>query len=237
MTRLASLGLVTAIALVLCAHVAWADEPKPQYTSQDIVNALAGPPDQPIAQPQGESNASPDNSCAQADADGVCEAAKDDQRGFILPHKTGSSAHGFAPSAVQNTPQAEAAPRTRAAFARPRAAVVRRPFDLRVTFQLGSSELTDQARANIRQFADAMTQPRLATHHFELAGYTDASGAADRNLSLSDARAEAVKAYLLSLNVDATRLDAHGYGAKDYLDPSKPYSPDNRRVVARVSDN
>jgi len=47
----------------------------------------------------------------------------------------------------------------------------------------------------------------------EVAGHTDEKGRADYNVSLSQARAEAVKTYLVGKGVDPARLDARGYGS------------------------
>ena len=49
---------------------------------------------------------------------------------------------------------------------------------------------------------------------WEIAGYTSSVGAAARNLRLSQARANAVRAYLESKGVPAASLTAVGYGAQ-----------------------
>ena len=46
----------------------------------------------------------------------------------------------------------------------------------------------------------------------EIAGHTDSDGASNSNLTLSQARATAVKDYLVSKGISGTRLTAKGYG-------------------------
>ena len=58
-------------------------------------------------------------------------------------------------------------------------------------------------------------------------GHTDNQGKADYNTDLSDRRAKSVMAYLIVKGVEATRLDAKGYG------PTKPIA-DNKTVKGRA---
>jgi outer membrane protein OmpA-like peptidoglycan-associated protein len=100
-----------------------------------------------------------------------------------------------------------------------------------IKFALNSADLTDQAKATLKQMAAAMKSDQLASYHFLLEGHTDTTGSADYNLALSKRRAEAVRAYLSGeLGVDAARLDAVGRGEEALLDPNHPTSPVNRRV-------
>jgi len=66
----------------------------------------------------------------------------------------------------------------------------------------------------------------------EVAGHTDDVGPDDKNLRLSQARAEAVRAYLISKGVAAERLEARGYGETKPLVPEKTKEAraKNRRV-------
>jgi len=48
--------------------------------------------------------------------------------------------------------------------------------------------------------------------HAEVAGHTDSIGSEAYNMKLSERRAEAVKRYLVDQGIDASRLDARGYG-------------------------
>ncbi len=101
--------------------------------------------------------------------------------------------------------------------------------DILVTFKVGSADLTLLGRVNLDVVAQALNG-RLSGLSFELAGYTDISGADDMNMALSVRRAEAVKAYLISKGVDGTRLKASGYGETHLRAPEDPLDEINRRV-------
>ena len=101
-----------------------------------------------------------------------------------------------------------------------------------ITFKVGSAELTDQGQAEAMSFAKALATPAISGTRFEIAGYTDASGSRDRNRALSQARAEAVRAFLVSQGIDRIRLDAKGFGSDDLAVPGNPRDPANRRVEA-----
>jgi len=102
--------------------------------------------------------------------------------------------------------------------------------DVLVTFAVGSAEITPQGQANLRSVAAGLNKPALAELAFEVAGFTDVTGRPDANLALSQQRAEAVKAYLVSQKVPAARLNTAGYGSEHLADPSDPASEANRRV-------
>jgi outer membrane protein OmpA-like peptidoglycan-associated protein len=106
--------------------------------------------------------------------------------------------------------------------------------DMLITFVSGSAVLTPQARANAHEFALALADPRLKGKRFEIAGYTDASGAAIANLVLSQQRADAVKAFLVSEGADPAALEAKGYGSQVLAFPNDPKAAGNRRVEARL---
>jgi OmpA-OmpF porin, OOP family len=70
----------------------------------------------------------------------------------------------------------------------------------------------------------------------EVQGHTDNTGAADHNRALSQKRAEAVVAYLVSKGVDASRLKAKGYGPDQPLDTNTTAAGRqmNRRVEFHI---
>ena len=68
--------------------------------------------------------------------------------------------------------------------------------------------------------------------NFEIDGYTDSDGNADANLKLSQSRADAVKAQLTKMGIDASRLTAKGFGETNPIDKNDNAEgkANNRRV-------
>jgi outer membrane protein OmpA-like peptidoglycan-associated protein len=68
--------------------------------------------------------------------------------------------------------------------------------------------------------------------HMEVQGHTDSDGDDNKNLTLSQARAEAVLAYLANNGIERERLVAKGYGETKPMEPndSKEHKQLNRRV-------
>jgi outer membrane protein OmpA-like peptidoglycan-associated protein len=106
--------------------------------------------------------------------------------------------------------------------------------DLKVTFKTGSTELTAESEAKLSQFAAGLRDPSTARRRYEIGGHTDASGSPEKNLSLSQTRAEVVKSFLVAHGIPSARLEAKGYGAEDLVLPNAPNDPRNRRVEARL---
>lgn len=79
-----------------------------------------------------------------------------------------------------------------------------------VEFQPGSAVLTPQGKAILDEMAQALG--RLGGKRVEVVGHTDAQGARAGNLALSQARADAVKAYLVSKGIEAGRVATSGAG-------------------------
>lgn len=106
-------------------------------------------------------------------------------------------------------------------------------FDLRVKFDYNSANLASEARSNLDEFVRALRDPRLSGTHFVVEGHTDGTGSDSFNLDLSMRRASSVVHYLAERGVEATRLEAKGYGKQKPL-VSDPMSAENRRVETRL---
>jgi outer membrane protein OmpA-like peptidoglycan-associated protein len=106
-------------------------------------------------------------------------------------------------------------------------------IDLNIPFEFNSSELQAQASAQLRQLQSALTSEALSKDRFMVAGHTDGKGSPQYNQQLSLRRAEAVKRYLVVNGVEASRLDAVGFGAERLALPDRPEDAANRRVEIR----
>lgn len=97
-----------------------------------------------------------------------------------------------------------------------------------ILFETGKSVVQPESGPTLKAIADALTQnPSL---RIRIEGHTDNVGNADANLRLSQARAEAVKAALVSqYRIDASRLETAGLGA------TKPVG-DNRTAEGRSNN-
>lgn len=114
-----------------------------------------------------------------------------------------------------------------------RLVATREGFDLRVTFELNSAELTPDGRERLSRFAQALVDNRLKQRKFIVEGHTDAYGSAEYNLVLSKRRAQAVVDFLASSGVPADQMRAVGKGQSEPR-TDNPYDRDNRRVELHV---
>lgn len=124
---------------------------------------------------------------------------------------------GFRPAVRPSTPARPAAPGK---------------ASLLITFPTDSAELGAEARAALDTVAKALQSDRLAGFAFKVEGHADPRGAADHNLKLSQARAQAVVDYLVNTRgVLPERLAPEGKGSTEPIDPARPDAPENRRVT------
>ncbi len=104
-------------------------------------------------------------------------------------------------------------------------------INVEVLFFIDSANLTNRAFATLAVLGRALADERLANQVFLIAGHTDASGAHDYNVALSERRAEAVREFLIqNFAIKPERLLARGFGPEKLRNPANPYSRLNRRV-------
>lgn len=104
-----------------------------------------------------------------------------------------------------------------------------------VEFESGKADLTPAGRAILDEMAVALR--KLKDRKVEIIGHTDSAGLRATNLGLSQARAEAVKAYLASHGIHDELLSASGQG------PDRPVASNdsaegrarNRRIEFRMA--
>jgi outer membrane protein OmpA-like peptidoglycan-associated protein len=105
-------------------------------------------------------------------------------------------------------------------------------LDLEIYFDFDSSAITPRAVPTLIKLGRALSTDQLKTSSFLISGHTDAKGAADYNQHLSEARATAVKGFLVeNFHLDPLQLISIGYGKEDLKNPNDPEAGENRRVT------
>lgn len=108
---------------------------------------------------------------------------------------------------------------------------------LNVQFASGKADLNSAYDSDLKEIADFMqTHPNTK---IQIQGHTDNTGAKALNKKLSQARADAVKGYLVSkLGADASRLESIGYGDEQPVADNNTTTgrQENRRVIAVISE-
>jgi outer membrane protein OmpA-like peptidoglycan-associated protein len=159
-------------------------------------------------------------------------------RGFALSRPDNGDDHAAArrsnPAPRQRAPRNLAAP-VPGSSAAPAAGPGQRVI-LRINFETGSAKLAPGARSQADAFAQALLRPQLRNMHFMIEGHTDSVGRRDRNLDLSQRRAQTLADLLIAAGVARDRLIVRGYGPDRPLPGVPAYAGENRRVEAvRVS--
>jgi outer membrane protein OmpA-like peptidoglycan-associated protein len=104
-------------------------------------------------------------------------------------------------------------------------------LEQQIEFETNQAEILPASEGLLREIADVLLRNRDITL-LEIQGHTDDRGDHDQNVALSQARADAVRAWLIQHGVEASRLRARGFG------PDRPRNPNdtpeqrakNRRV-------
>jgi len=103
---------------------------------------------------------------------------------------------------------------------------------LLITFGTNATTLTPAARRELDVVGRALNTSRLANYSFMIEGHADPRGVAERNQRLSEARAAAVRRYLVQQqHVRQDRLKAIGKGDREPLNRDDPAAAENRRVT------
>ncbi|WP_116136043.1 OmpA family protein [Trinickia diaoshuihuensis] len=99
-----------------------------------------------------------------------------------------------------------------------------------VTFATDSYQINPQLYATLNELATQMNQnPQVIA---QIRGYTDSTGSASHNQTLSVNRAQSVATYLTQRGVNPGRLDAQGFGASNPIGDNNTAAgrEQNRRV-------
>nr|WP_294932773.1 OmpA family protein [uncultured Flavobacterium sp.] len=106
-----------------------------------------------------------------------------------------------------------------------------------VRFDTNKSTLTSQAKSNLDKIVPVFNE--YADTDINIYGYTDSTGKAEYNLTLSEQRAAAVKNYLISKGLKSSRFKTTGLGIADPIatnDTAEGRSQ-NRRVEFAITAN
>ena len=103
-----------------------------------------------------------------------------------------------------------------------------------VTFAVGSADLQSGSTAVLDELVVILVDHSEMSA--EIGGHTDATGSEESNLEVSQARAEAVVAYLVSQGIASDRLTAVGYGSSEPIGDNFTAEgrAENRRIEVTV---
>jgi outer membrane protein OmpA-like peptidoglycan-associated protein len=107
----------------------------------------------------------------------------------------------------------------------------------KIQFEKASSKLVPVSDAILDRVVNIVKET-ASIKHIEIRGFTSSEGIAAKNKALSQARAEAVMAYLIAHGIPKEKLNAKGFG------PDNPIAPNdteenrekNRRVTFEVEE-
>jgi outer membrane protein OmpA-like peptidoglycan-associated protein len=162
--------------------------------------------------------------------------------GAIIGHKTGSTARGAiigavvggaAGAIIGNRMDGQAAKLSQELEGAQVSRVgegIAVTFDSGILFAFDSSELTSQARSNLRKLADSL-QAEQRTNVMIL-GHTDSDGTDSYNQQLSERRGRSAQDFLSSVGVASGRLESHGRGEAEPI--ASNGTDDGRRQNRRV---
>jgi outer membrane protein OmpA-like peptidoglycan-associated protein len=107
----------------------------------------------------------------------------------------------------------------------------------RIQFETNKAILKDFSKITLNEVVRVMKEnPQIKL--VEVGGHTDSDGTEDDNLLLSENRAKAVVAYLISQGIEPHRLKARGFGETVPVQKNDTVEgkAQNRRVEFRIVD-
>ena len=110
-------------------------------------------------------------------------------------------------------------------------------FESGLMFSINSSEISDSYKNDLSGAAEVFN--KYPETNIVIEGHTDDTGSDEYNMALSEKRAKAVKAFLVSKGVDASRLTEKWYGETQpkYPNDSEANRQKNRRVELAIFAN
>src|SRR6266850_2039048 len=103
-------------------------------------------------------------------------------------------------------------------------------------FEFNKATLTDEAKKKLDAEVVAKLKDFGQIRYINVNGHADRLGSAQYNQRLSERRAEAVRAYLVSKGVDASQVETFGFG-KTMPEKSCPDQKDRAAVIACLAPN
>lgn len=106
-----------------------------------------------------------------------------------------------------------------------------------VLFDTGKSTLKSSSFLELNEVVEVMKLKKKM--NIEVAGHTDDVGSDASNISLSQARADAVRNYLISKGIEGNRIVAVGYGETQPVadNTTEEGRKQNRRTEVRITSN
>jgi OmpA-OmpF porin, OOP family len=106
----------------------------------------------------------------------------------------------------------------------------------RELFEFNKATLTNDARAKLDSEGLAKLRDIGELRYINVNGHADRIGTAQYNQQLSEKRAEAVRAYLVSKGVDAARVETFGFGKTTPV-KSCPDQKDRKALIECLAPN
>ena len=110
-------------------------------------------------------------------------------------------------------------------------------FNEKILFAFSKSDLGDSAKDNLNKLVAILN--KYPNTNIEIQGHTDSRGTDEYNMGLSLRRANAVRDYLASHGIAATRMTTRGFGesAPAYSNDTPEGMAQNRRVEFLITAN